>query len=545
MKLRQIISVILFNSILGCASVATPTGGAKDELPPELLSANPTTGQKNFKGNQLQMTFSEAIKLKDPKEEILITPSPGSNTTFTIKKDKLIIEPEKAWEENTTYSLNFRDGVQDLTEGNPAENLRIAFSTGPDIDSLSISGQVAFTFSEKIPEKITVALYQSDTTDIFTQAPTYFTKTDKEGQFSIQNLKSGKYYVYAFDDKNKNLKIESKNEKFGFLAKPIELESNQDSLTIYLIGVDTKQPTLTSIRHTTQTTLVRLNKNPDSLHITLADISKGLATFGDKPSELIFYHAFKEKDSLEVNLFLKDSVEQTLDTTFYLKHSETKVAKESFTTKEQLDIYNPVTKIFTYQLSFNKPLASLNLDSIYIRLDSTSVIKIEQTDLKIDTLFHLLTLNKKIEQPSPDPEANKKKKKNPFLRFGKGAIISYELDSIKTIVKEITFLREEDTGSVAIKVETEEKNYLVQLLSRDDKLIQQLRNPKEISFKFLKPLEYKLRVIIDTNGNGKWDAGSFTKGIEPERIFFYKSEEGKYSFPIRANWEVGPLGIKF
>jgi len=545
MKLRQIISVILFNSILGCASVATPTGGAKDELPPELLSANPTTGQKNFKGNQLQMTFSEAIKLKDPKEEILITPSPGSNTTFTIKKDKLIIEPEKAWEENTTYSLNFRDGVQDLTEGNPAENLRIAFSTGPDIDSLSISGQVAFTFSEKIPEKITVALYQSDTTDIFTQAPTYFTKTDKEGQFSIQNLKSGKYYVYAFDDKNKNLKIESKNEKFGFLAKPIELESNQDSLTIYLIGVDTKQPTLTSIRHTTQTTLVRLNKNPDSLHITLTDISKGLATYGDKPSELIFYHAFKEKDSLKVNLFLKDSVEQTLDTTFYLKHSETKVAKESFTTKEQLDIYNPVTKIFTYQLSFNKPLASLNLDSIYIRLDSTSVIKIEQTDLKIDTLFHLLTLNKKIEQPSPDPEANKKKKKNPFLRFGKGAIISYELDSIKTIVKEITFLREEDTGSVAIKVETEEKNYLVQLLSRDDKLIQQLRNPKEISFKFLKPLEYKLRVIIDTNGNGKWDAGSFTKGIEPERIFFYKSEEGKYSFPIRANWEVGPLGIKF
>lgn len=545
MKLRQIISVILFNSILGCASVATPTGGAKDELPPELLSANPATGQKNFKGNQLQMTFSEAIKLKDPKEEILITPSPGSNTTFTIKKDKLIIEPEKAWEENTTYSLNFRDGVQDLTEGNPAENLRIAFSTGPDIDSLSISGQVAFTFSEKIPEKITVALYQSDTTDIFTQAPTYFTKTDKEGQFSIQNLKSGKYYVYAFDDKNKNLKIESKNEKFGFLAKPIELESNQDSLTIYLIGVDTKQPTLTSIRHTTQTTLVRLNKNPDSLHITLTDISKGLATFGDKPSELIFYHAFKEKDSLKVNLFLKDSVEQTLDTTFYLKHSETKVAKESFTTKEQLDIYNPVTKIFTYQLSFNKPLASLNLDSIYIRLDSTSVIKIEQTDLKIDTLFHLLTLNKKIEQPSPDPEANKKKKKNPFLRFGKGAIISYELDSIKTIVKEITFLREEDTGSVAIKVETEEKNYLVQLLSRDDKLIQQLRNPKEISFKFLKPLEYKLRVIIDTNGNGKWDAGSFTKGIEPEKIFFYKSEEGKYSFPIRANWEVGPLGIKF
>ncbi len=545
MKLGRVISIAIFNTLLACATVTTPTGGPKDEILPELVSSNPTIGQKNFKGRQLELTFSEPIKLKDAKEEILITPTPGKNTTYTVKKNKLIIEPENDWKENTTYSLNFREGVQDLTEGNPVENLRLAFSTGPEIDSLSIEGGVSLTFSDKIPEKITVALYQSDTVDIFTQTPTYFTKTNKEGKFSLQNLKGGSYYVYAFDDKNKNLKIESKNEKFGYRAKPIELATNQDSVNISLIAVDARKPLLTSIRHTSVSTLVRLNKDPDSLHINLADRTKAFATFGDKKSELIFYHTLDDKDSIKINLFLKDSIQQTLDTTFYIKKSETKVAKETFNVKELVDTYDPISKRFTYQLSFNKPISNLNLDSIYIKLDSLNTIKIESADLKIDTLNHTLQLDKKVEPLSSAEVTGKSKQKKPFLRFGKGAIISHEMDTSKVMLKEITFLKEEETGSIAIKIITKSKDYIVQLLIKDEIVIREIRNATETTFRYLKPLEYKIRVIIDTNKNGKWDAGNFYKGIEPEKVIFYKSEEGKYTFPIRANWEVGPLGIKF
>ena len=545
MKLGRVISIAIFNTLLACATVTTPTGGPKDEILPELVSSNPTIGQKNFKGRQLELTFSEAIKLKDAKEEILITPTPGKNTTYTVKKNKLIIEPENDWKENTTYSLNFREGVQDLIEGNLVENLRFAFSTGSEIDSLSIEGGISLTFSDKIPEKITVALYQSDTVDIFTQTPTYFTKTNKEGKFSLQNLKGGSYYVYAFDDKNKNLKIESKNEKFGYRAEPIELATNQDSVNISLIAVDARKPLLTSIRHTSVSTLVRLNKDPDSLHINLADRTKAFATFGDKKSELIFYHTLDDKDSIKINLFLKDSIQQTLDTTFYIKKSETKVAKETFNVKELVDTYDPISKRFTYQLSFNKPISNLNLDSIYIKLDSLNTIKIESADLKIDTLNHTLQLDKKVEPLSSAEVTGKSKQKKPFLRFGKGAIISHEMDTSKVMLKEITFLKEEETGSIAIKIITKSKDYIVQLLIKDEIVIREIRNATETTFRYLKPLEYKIRVIIDTNKNGKWDAGNFYKGIEPEKVIFYKSEEGKYTFPIRANWEVGPLGIKF
>ncbi len=547
MKLSNTLFVLTLSILAGCASVTTPTGGPKDETPPELIESNPTNGQKNFKGKSIELIFNEDLKLKDPKEEILISPSPGKNNTYTVKKNKVIIEPENPWEENTTYSINFREGIQDITEGNPAENLRLAFSTGETIDSLSIEGNVGLTFSEKIPEKITVALYQSDTFNIFNHTPTYFTKINKDGFFSIQNLKGGQYYVYAFEDKNKNLKVESKTETFGFLSTPISLAENKDSLKINLIMVDARPPALTSIRHTSETSLIRINKNADSIRIELADKSKALPTFGDKLSELIFYHAFENNDSIKVNLFMIDSVQQSLDTTFYLKRTETKVAKEGFSLKEIYSNYNLQTKKFKHTISFNKPIAEINIDSIYIKIDSLTIIPFTKKDLSIDTLYHTFSLETRIEIPKEkENQTDKsKKKEKPYLRIGKGAVISYQADSSKSITKEITILKEDDTGFVSGKIQTNQKNFIIQLLTSNDILISELRNQKEFSIKYLRPDTYKVRIIIDSNGNGKWDAGNFLQKTEPEKIILYKSEENKYTFPIRANWEYGPLVIKF
>ncbi|HNT50036.1 MAG TPA: Ig-like domain-containing protein, partial [Cyclobacteriaceae bacterium] len=101
--MKKTLPILLLLS--ACASVTSPTGGPKDETPPTLEFSSPTNNQKNFKGTTLELSFSEMIKLKDPKEEILITPSPGKDTKFTAKKNKLIIEPQNLWLENTTYSI--------------------------------------------------------------------------------------------------------------------------------------------------------------------------------------------------------------------------------------------------------------------------------------------------------------------------------------------------------------------------------------------------------------------------------------------------------
>ncbi len=545
MKLRFFISFIIGTYFWGCASQTTPTGGPQDKIPPELVESNPTNGQKNFKGKVIELTFNEDVRLKDPKEEILITPSPGKNIIYTAKRNKVTIEAENPWIDSTTYSITFREGIQDITEGNPAENLRLAFSTGESIDSLQINGHISNIFSETIPDKITVALYQSDTFNIFNHSPTYFTKSNKKGNFTLQNLKAGDYYVYAFEDKNKNLKVESKTEKFGYIARPINLPDNTDSLNISLIRVDARPLTITSIRYTDKTTRVRFNKSIDSLKIEGIEKSNAIYSFDDTQSEVIFYQSFDSKDSIKIRLMTQDSVYQSLDTTFYLKYSETKMAKESFSLKELTYGYDLSSKQLKHRLSFNKPISKVNYDSLYIKMDSLTIINFDKSDLLIDTLYHTISFVTRLEPKVDSSKQTKVKPFKPFLRYGKGTFVSIDQDSSKAISKNIVFLDEEDTGLITGKVETKEKNYEVQLLYTDNTIAHKLRNPKELNFKFVEARDYKLLVVIDTNGNGKWDPGSFQKHIEPEKVIFYKSDEGKYSFPIRANWEYGPLVIKF
>lgn len=536
----------LFISFLlaACANISMPTGGPKDEIPPELVSSSPSNNELNFSGKIIELTFNEDIKLKDPKEEILIVPSVGKKTLFTVRKKKLIIEPELEWLPNTTYSINFRDGVQDITEGNPAENLRLAFSTGPVIDSLNISGRVKDLFSENIPAKITIALYTQDTFDIFRHTPIYFTKSNKEGVFTLPNLKSDNYYVYAYDDKNKNLKVDSKTEKFGYLANPINPLNIKDSVELAMTVIDSRALTITSIRHTDKTSRLRFNKQIDSLIVNGISPSQSIYSYGTDQSELVFYNTFLTGDSIKTNLIAKDSIGQKIDTVFYLKYGEVKTAEETLKTKEILQQYDTQTKSFKYILSYNKPLGALTMDSIYIKYDSLDRRPLASKDIKIDTLLNQITFKAIIEE-IPTRKEDKKKPEPPLFILGKGALITIDQDSLRGTTKAIKITKEDDLGTVALNVETKEKNYIVQIITTDNKVVRSLSNIKNYTVKNLEPKEYKLRIIIDTNNNGKWDVGNFYTKTESEKILFYKSEEGKYSFPLRANWEYGPVLIKF
>jgi uncharacterized protein (DUF2141 family) len=526
-----------------CASVAMPTGGPKDETPPELISSIPAINEKNFKGNSIELDFNEDIKLKDPKEEILITPSLGKETKFTSKKRKVVIEPELPWTDNTTYNITFREGIQDLTEGNPTDNLRLAFSTGPTIDSLNIYGNVTQTFSDRIPEKITVAIYQADTFNIFNHTPTYFTKTNKKGKFSIENLKAGDYYIYAFDDKNKNLKVDSKTEKFTFQTSKVSLPAEKkDSIDLSLISVDSRRIAISAIRSTDKTTRIRFNKQTDSLKIFNLNKDQGIHFYGENKSELIVYQNFPKQDSIPVRLLATDSVGFRIDTLIYLKYSETKTAQEGFRTKEISAKYNPMNKIFSHKISYNKPITTIQYDSILLTYDSTDVRKIPKENITLDTLQNILTLTTPIETIIPEGE---KIPIQPTLTYKKTALITLEEDSSKLILTKVPVITEEESAIVSIKIKTTEPNYEVQIVDRNETIVQSAKNVKEYNFRFLPPDEYKIRVLVDTNNNGKWDAGNFYKKTEPERIVKYVSDEGKKTFPIRANWEYGPLLIEF
>lgn len=539
--LRTATAFILTCCFWRCAVQTTPTGGPKDEIPPVLVRSSPGEKETNFKGKTIELTFNEKVKLNNPTEEIIITPSPGKVIDFKAAKNKITIDPKDAWADNTTYSITFREGVQDITEGNSVDTLHLAFSTGPDIDSLSIYGRITNGIKEEIPQKITVAIYQADTIDISKHAAIYFTKTDGKGRFKIENLKAGKYFIYGFDDRNKNLKVESTTEVFGFRSSPITLQTNrQDSIIFSLAKADSRPIKINSIRRTDKTTRVVFNKSITSYQITSNTNANPINFFGDNPSEIIIYNP-PATDSIRINLVAKDSIDLSFDTVFYTKQSTTKALAEAFKVIYDQPVYIPETGIFSFKGSFNKPIKQIDQDSIFIKIDSLNLIRIDQNDILIDNTNKLITLEKKIDKKKIPSTA----KTSPSLILGKAFIITFENDSSQAEIKPIKISSSEKTATLEIEIKTTQKSFIVQLLSSSGTVLESVKNVKNHIFKNLEPVTYKLRVIVDKNTNGKWDTVNIFTRTEPEPVYYYKSMEGKSDIATRENSDIGPLVLTF
>jgi len=577
-QLLGIFLIIVASIILvRCASQTTPTGGPKDEIPPKLKESSPSKNETNFNQKTIELTFDELVKLYNPKEEIIINPSPGKDIQFIAKQNRVIIQSKNGWMDSTTYSISFNDGIQDLNEGNPPKELQLAFSTGATIDSLIILGKVTQSLTEKIPEKITVALYEHDTFNIFEHTPKYSTKTKKNGFFKIVNLKPGSYFLYAFDDKNKNAKVDSKTEKFGFLANPIDLQKNTDTLAISVYLVDSRPIKINSIRNTGSLTKISFNKYLNSYKLTNLSNQKFANSFADDQTEINIYNDLIIGDSSQVQIQGLDSLNFKVDSTFFIKRVESKVPPEKFTATITNSIFDSETFTYSAEVKVTKPIKYLNLDSIYItpgdppkvltiekpstnnkekknseitakpKQDSTirkakEIIKltVASKEITFDSLKKIIKIKKII-----DKKITSDSIKQLSLVLETAFIQSIEGDSSKRETNTLSIPDEETTGTLLIEVKTQQKNYEIRLLGTDGKLIRSVRNVKKHSFNLLPAQEYKIMIVIDVNNNGIWDQQNIHQRTGPEPNDFYKTEDGKYTFPIRASWELGPLVLKF
>ena len=87
-------------------------------------------------------------------------------------------------------------------------------------------------------------------------------------------------------------------------------------------------------------------------------------------------------------------------------------------------------------------------------------------------------------------------------------------------------------------------NYLVQMIQNEKVVAESSEENKEVVFEFLKAGKYKVKVILDSNQNGRWDTGNYIKNQHAEKVYFLPSE-----YEIRANWsheiEWDPISNKF
>ena len=126
--------------VFGCASMQKPQGGPRDRTPPKLLKSTPPNMTRNFSLKEIRLDFDEYFNLKSPFQEITISPSQDKIPTYKVSKKSIVIDFKDTLQKNTTYVINFGKAIADVNEGNVLNNFTYVFSTGPHIDSLSISG---------------------------------------------------------------------------------------------------------------------------------------------------------------------------------------------------------------------------------------------------------------------------------------------------------------------------------------------------------------------------------------------------------------------
>ena len=133
-----IISFIIIYFLTYCASITPPGGGPRDTIPPILVKSYPENKSLNFDDNYIRLTYDEYLKIDNLSKQLIITPIIQEEYEQKIRKNSIELSFPEPFKDSTTYTFNFGEAIQDITEGNITFDNVLAFSTGDYIDSLYI-----------------------------------------------------------------------------------------------------------------------------------------------------------------------------------------------------------------------------------------------------------------------------------------------------------------------------------------------------------------------------------------------------------------------
>ena len=528
---------------LSCAKQSSPMGGPQDEDPPKLISSTPADQSTSISPEKIVLTFDEYVGLENASKGVVITPKINKDLVeFTALKNTVTVLLKQELEDSTTYVFDFQKSVVDISERNPAEKLKLVFSTGNQIDSLSLSGSLRFPYSEQSEDyrNVLVGIYPlNDSTDVFTAPPYYLAQVDTMGNFNLSNLKAGSYRAYAWRDNNGNLKAESKSEEYDFLPDTIHLNpSTIDSAFFNLSKAD-----LTPIKILRTTNFgknfdVILNRNPVKTTVEVEGLGENLFYVqGDK--RIRFYPKTARADSIPLKFTVEDSVGFSKDSLIWARFptSERKPEKLTLEVNSGKSFYQNLNM----RLTFNKPITSVRLDSLRLQADSVFIpIQQEMLSFADSSMRDVLQIQVLLPD-SIDSDLVTLVATDSTFQDIEGTINEKPLKANYKKLK-----RKDMADGISGEIQGAEAPLIIQLVNGKKEVAYELILAKETRFGFslLEPGTYSLRVIEDRNENGIWDPSNYQMRKSAERIFYYEGEDRTRDLVIRGGWTVEDLIIR-
>jgi hypothetical protein len=551
-----------------CANPVSPAGGPQDKTPPAFVKAEPEQFTKNFRETRVRIYFNEFVQLKDVNKQLIISPPMEKLPEMKSRGRSIQIDFTEPLKDSTTYTIFFGDAIVDITENNPVSNFLYVFSTGDVLDSLMLSGQILDAFTnEEVPD-VSLMLYLDNNDTIpydslpYFVKPYFMTKTVSNGEFTFYNLPDRTFKIFALEDINSTLTFDQPSERIAFidtLVNPhyipppvpdsIQLSNDTiaaDSVTIPPVSLPKPQhktiemylfQETDSVQRFLKATLLKQQhlafvfKNPViepviRVYDTIITSDWFIREDGVVGDTIQYWITELPADSLS---FILEDQGEILDTIrIALKPAEKKRRKkddEEETKKESLKA------VFTkgtpapdkpFIIRFPYPVESV---------DFTGTMMIEGEDT-LETQFSFKDeIRRKAILEHPWKEATRYRFIIPDSVFIDIRGLSHD-----TLTPSFTTKSIADYGNfyVDLTLTSPGENHIFQLFAGDKKIREiSTFESQRLTFEYLEPGPYQLKVILDKNGNGKWDTGDYHYRIQPEKVQYFNKE-----ITVRANWDV-------
>lgn len=599
-KTSYIVLTILIAALLySCASIGRPTGGDKDIDPPVFTGSNPAPNSTNVKNQSIVLHFNEYIVLKDQSTKVVVSPAQKENPSIRANGKRINIELRDTLIPNTTYSIDFSDAIQDNNENNPLQGFSFAFATGDTIDTLQISGIVLNARDLEPQKEFFVGVHSCLDDSAFSKLPLErIARTNELGQFTIRNIKPGRYHIFALNDADRNYKF-ARSEDLAFLDKIIvpsvtEIETmdtvftsqmvtdtiykathslflpndillssfNEDYKSLYLVNnertsdrrfnvlfsapsdslptlevlkpegfdnskkwyiLDNSQHNDTLNYWITDTMLIK----SDSIRVSMRYLHTDTNDMRTFTNDTIYFNLkkMKKKGNKKVEKKKEEEGKDSLDSI-----PQIQLLKFAAASSGTIDVYAP------FRFRSEEPIDSINPAMIHLKQKIDTIWEDRGiVELKRDSASSIL--NYKVEYD-----------------WEPGGTYGITIDSLAitgiyglyngTISQEFKVKELEEYSNLFFKVNVTDSAF-VELLDKSDKVVRTAPVENGMADLFnINPGEYYARIVLDANGNGKWDTGNYSQHLQPEEVYYFSKKLNlKQNWDIEETWDIYELPI--
>ena len=539
---------LLSLALVSCANRGIgPQGGPRDSIPPIPLKSTPENGSVNFTGRRIEVAFNEYLQLDNIGQNLMMSPPQQHPPEVKARGKHLIIQFADTLRDSTTYTLDFGDAVCDYNEKNPLHNFSFGFSTGPTIDTLSLSGYVFNAEDNKPLYGMYVGIHDDLSDTAFTKHPFLrIARTDSAGYYRINNMRAGTYRLYAVDDVSRDYRL-TPGEALAFadnmLTVPGDSTGKDTAAALYLFKPQQQRlylkRTLRDQQH-----LVRLlfSSAPDSMPL--------IRPLRDSVS----YHVHNSANGDTAMIWLTDSATISMDSLYFearYRRTDSLFRLEWYTDtiraiwraprmtekaleaqrrrdrNRRLEIRTNARRDFemydTLRVACSTPLMSINPDAFHLYECIDTVRKpVPFSIAPYDTLPMRLTILADLQHGNQYE-----------LRLDSAAM--HDVYGVTHIAGtyQLKVKTPSDYSTLRVKILPFDPQARIQVLDSKGKVIREQQAETEGTlFRFLAPDSYKLRMYIDKNDDRQWTTGSWEEHRQPEPVFNHPN-----TIQTKSNWD--------